>query len=245
MLKKSSARDTLYATPHPPMGGFRFDAQVAAVFPDMINRSVPGYALLTTMLSLLAERYVQPGSRVYDLGCSLGAATLALQSGASGRACRWLAVDQSEAMCTACRTHLAAAGGEEVEVMCADIRTLEIKDASLTILNFTLQFIPPSARLEILCRIYRGLRPGGVLVLSEKLLFAPPQATELVELHHAFKRANGYSELEIAQKRAALENVLVPDSLEQHQQRLREAGFRNSALWFQCLNFASILAWKT
>jgi len=113
------------------------------------------------------------------------------------------------------------------------------------VLNFTLQFIDPSERLVLLEKIYQGLRPGGVLLLSEKLKFDDDEEqTLLTDLHHAFKRANGYSDMEIAQKRTALENVLIPDTVEQHQARLAEAGFASYRLWFQCLNFASLLAIK-
>jgi tRNA (cmo5U34)-methyltransferase len=242
-MSKPAARDTIYALPQPTLDSFCFDARVAAVFPDMINRSVPGYALLTEMLALLAQRYVQPESAVYDLGCSLGAATVSMQRGAGRRACRWVAVDNSPAMCARCRTQMDAAG-VEVDIECADVSAITVYNASLVVLNFTLQFIAVPARLTLLRSIYHGLRPGGVLVLSEKLALDTVIAPELGELHLAFKRANGYSELEIAQKRAALEHVLLPDSLEQHQQRLQEAGFAHSVVWFQCLNFVSMLAWK-
>jgi tRNA (cmo5U34)-methyltransferase len=233
-------RDTLFASPDAP-GAFQFDAQVAAVFPDMIQRSVPGYAQLTALLSLIAERYVQADSRVYDLGCSLGASTLAMAQ--RSPPCRFIAVDNAEAMVSRCRQSLA---NVNADVLCADIRDIDIQNASVVILNFTLQFIAPEHRLAMLEKIQRGLRPDGVLVLSEKLAFEQAQtAAELIELHHAFKRANGYSDLEIAQKRTALENVLRPDTLETHHQRLVQAGFARSVTWFQCFNFSSILAWKT
>ena len=110
-------------------------------------------------------------------------------------------------------------------------------------LNFTLQFIPREQRLDLLTRIRRALLPGGALILSEKLRFADDQEQALLtDLHIAFKRANGYSELEIAQKRSAIENVMKPDSLEEHRTRLAEAGFSKVVPWFQCLNFASLIA---
>ena len=125
----------------------------------------------------------------------------------------------------------------------ADILALEFQPASLVALNFTLQFIAPEQRLELLTRIRQALLPGGALILSEKLRFADEVEHELLgELHLAFKRANGYSELEIAQKRSAIENVMKPDSLEQHRERLLAAGFSKVVPWFQCLNFASLIA---
>jgi tRNA (cmo5U34)-methyltransferase len=130
-----------------------------------------------------------------------------------------------------------------VEVLEADICQLEFQPASVVALNFTLQFIPREQRLELLSRIRRALRPGGALILSEKLRFADAEEHALLtDLHIAFKRANGYSELEIAQKRSAIENVMKPDSLEEHRERLLAAGFSKVIPWFQCLNFASLIA---
>ena len=242
----TATRDDLYAEPVTRLTPFRFDAQVAAVFPDMIRRSVPGYELVTGLLSLLAARYAQPASRVYDLGCSLGAATLALRGGVPHADCRLVAVDNAAAMVDGCRRNLAASPSPiETEVIHADLREVDITDASLVVLHFTLQFIPPAQRPALLAKIHAGLRPGGVLVLSEKLVFADPSVqAEYTELHHAFKRANGYSELEISQKRTALEKVLEPSSPEQYQEYLHATGFTRSQVWFQCLNFASWLAWK-
>jgi tRNA (cmo5U34)-methyltransferase len=120
-----------------------------------------------------------------------------------------------------------------------------MQQASVIVLNFTLQFIEPAARQALMQRIYEALLPGGILVLSEKIKFADPaEQAFMTELYMEFKRANGYSELEISQKRSALENVLIPDTIATHQQRLSLAGFTHSSVWFQNLVFASILAVK-
>ncbi|MFZ5653743.1 MAG: carboxy-S-adenosyl-L-methionine synthase CmoA [Pseudomonadota bacterium] len=239
-----SERDRLFARPLAEIAGFRFDHRVAEVFPDMIRRSVPGYETIVAMTGTLAERYAQPGTRCYDLGCSLGASTLALRQGLGDRDCTIVAVDNAPAMIERCRRILAAdAGRAPVDLRTADLRELEIANASLVVLNFTLQFVPPAERAPLIRRIRAGLVPGGVLVLSEKIAFADAELDRLmIDLHHAFKRANGYSELEIAQKRAALEQVLIPETLETHRRRLREAGFAAVDVWFQCFNFASLLA---
>lgn len=133
----------------------------------------------------------------------------------------------------------------DVELRCADIQSLTLENASMAVLNFTLQFVPLSQRLSVLEQIYKGLNPGGVLILSEKVVFDDEPHNELmIELHHNFKRANGYSDLEIAQKRSALEQVLLPESLATHRSRLRHAGFSSVDVWFQCFNFASLIAIK-
>jgi len=237
-------RDKLYQDPEQPTTGFVFDRQVAQVFPDMIRRSVPGYATVINMVSVLAARYVQPGSVCYDLGCSLGASSLALGQGISVPECRILAVDNSPDMLEQARQQPQfRQSATPIEWVCADIREVPIENASMVILNFTLQFVPPVDRLPLLRRIHQGLRPGGLLLLSEKISFEDPEQERLqTEMHHAFKRANGYNELEISRKRSALENVLIPETLASHRTRLREAGFSRTDLWFQCFNFVSLVA---
>lgn len=239
-----SDRDSLYDTPQPMLVDFAFDEKVAAVFPDMIRRSVPGYGEVIALLGLFAERYAQPGSTLYDLGCSLGAATLSLRRRLRAADCRIVAVDNAPAMAARCREHVAAdSATAPVEVVCADLREVPIEDASVVVLNFTLQFLTPAERLPLLKRIRAGLRPGGVLVLSEKVVAEAPAEQQFLEtLHLEFKRANGYSELEISQKRSALERVLAPESVAVHRKRLAEAGFGASHLWFRSLNFVSLAA---
>ncbi len=238
--------DRIFAEPQDAISGFTFDARVVSVFPDMIKRSVPGYATIIHMIGQIAERYAQPATRVYDLGCSLGAATLAMRHRIAAADTEIIAVDNSAAMIEQCRAVLAADSGlVPVHLVCADIDDVRVNNASVCVLNFTLQFIPLQQRQSLLERIAGGLNAGGVLILSEKIAFADPEHQQLMtELHHNFKRANGYSDLEIAQKRAALENVLVPETLEQHRTRLLKAGFRSVDVWFQCFNFASVIAFK-
>jgi tRNA (cmo5U34)-methyltransferase len=240
------SKDAIYASPQEHIVDFAFDERVASVFPDMIRRSVPGYGDIIALLGLFAEQYAQAGSNLYDLGCSLGAATLSLRRRITAPDCRIVAVDNAEAMVDRCRENIAAdLSPTPVEVHCVDIRDVHISNASVVVLNFTLQFLPPKERLALLHRIHQGLLPGGVLVLSEKTRFADEPSQQFQEaMHLAFKRANGYSAMEISQKRQALENVLIPETLEQHRERLLEVGFSRVEPWFQAFNFASIAAFK-
>jgi len=242
----SDSIDRIYAQPHEEVTGFRFDERVVAVFPDMIKRSVPGYSTIIHMIGQIAERYAQTGTNLYDLGCSLGAATLSMRHRIAAADTRIVAVDNSPDMIERCRTVLAADSGEvPVQLICANLQDVVIEQASVSVLNFTLQFIPLAERDALLQRIAQGTVAGGVLILSEKIAFEDEEhQTLMTELHHNFKRANGYSDLEIAQKRTALENVLIPETLKTHQQRLLQAGFRSVDCWFQCFNFASIIAFK-
>lgn len=239
-------RDTLFAAPIASLGDWTFDERVAEVFPDMIQRSVPGYSNIISMIGMLAERFVQPDSHIYDLGCSLGAATLSVRRNIKSSGCKIISVDNSPAMIERCRRHIDAFRADTpVEVIEADIRDITIENASMVVLNFTLQFLEPEERQTLLTRILSGMRPGGALVLSEKFSFSDAQVGELLfNMHHDFKRANGYSELEISQKRSMLENVMLTDSVETHKARLRTAGFEHVELWFQCFNFGSLIALK-
>ena len=239
------AKDKIYSLPLDKVGDFKFDDQVVRVFPDMISRSVPGYGSILSMIGELAEQYVVPGSQVYDLGCSLGACTLLISSRIPPN-CTIHAVDSSVSMINELSKKLLSQKKPcEIKLLCEDIREVPIQNASLSILNFTLQFVPQEQRETLLGKVAAGTIEGGALVLSEKIRFPDPAQQELLtELHHAFKRANGYSDLEISQKRSALEKTLIPEQLETHLERLQRVGFKVATCWFQCFNFVSILAVK-
>ncbi len=242
-----SKTDNIYSKPLEQVGGFTFDEQVAQVFPDMIKRSVPGYEKIINTIAMITQRYAADHSNLYDLGCSLGAATLSMRRGLSNRKdCQIIAVDNSQAMVERCQQYIHAYKSDTpVEVLCDDICNIKIVNASVVVLNFTLQFLTPEKRLDLLTNIYNGLLPGGILVLSEKFVFDDPVSHQLlIDLHLDFKRSQGYSELEISQKRSSLENVLIADTLEQHYQRLQKAGFTHNNLWYQCFNFGSIISIK-
>jgi len=240
-------KDTLFAEPLLAVKGFRFDEKVADVFTDMIQRSVPGYGTILSMIGDIAERFVQDDSICYDLGCSLGAATLAMRHRIKAKHCRVVGIDNSAAMVSRCRKTIARDSAQvPVEITQQDIQEADINNASMVVLNFTLQFLDPSQRQTLINRIYAGLKPGGILLLSEKIEFTDTDHQQLMTtLYHNFKRANGYSDMEIAQKRTALENVLITDSLDTHRTRLKTAGFASADVWFQCFSFASMIAIKS
>ena len=237
-------KDSLYAEKQNQVTPFRFDKAVAAVFDDMLERSVPGYRTTISMIGLLAERYSRADSICYDIGCSLGAATLAMRKNIKQPGCSIVAVDNSEPMIEKCRTRIEADTSQvPVKLICADIQDVVIENGSIVVLNFILQFIELKKREALLNKICSGMVQGGVLILSEKVSFDDRQEEALnIEMHHAFKKAHGYSDLEISQKRTALEKVLIPETLQTHQQRLKKAGFSTSTVWFQCFNFMSIAA---
>lgn len=239
-------KDNIYATDEAREGPFAFDAAVAGVFADMLERSIPGYAASIQAIGTLAAKHVQAGSLCYDLGCSLGAATVAMRDNISAADCKIIAVDNSPAMVERCRDLLAAnANGPAVSVLEADVRQVEISRAAMVVMNYTLQFLPPAERPDLIRKIYAGMLDGGVFVLSEKVIDDDPEIENvLVDLHHDFKRRNAYTDIEISRKRKAIENVLLADTVNLHLQRLREAGFRHIGIWLRVFNFISIVAIK-
>ena len=240
------SKDLIYSKQQESISDFQFNSDVVAVFPDMIKRSVPGYSTIIDNIGQIAQQFALPDSRVYDLGCSLGAATLSVRKYLTTENVSVIAIDNSPDMIKRCQDHLAAFKSNiPVNVIEADILETPIENASVVILNFTLQFIEPDQRRRILENIYSGLMPGGVLVISEKVSLGHSVGDEaIIDLHHEFKRRNGYSELEISQKRTALENVMKLESLPLHLNRLKDVGFDEALTWFQCFNFASMLAIK-
>lgn len=239
-------KDRIYAAPRDEPEDFCFDNQVAEVFTDMINRSVPGYPLMLDMIGVIARQKAQPGSLCYDLGCSLGASTLSLRHNVPSESCKIIAVDNAPAMVERCKINIECDNaGIPVEIRCEDILCTPIENASLVVMNLTLQFIAPDKREQLLSRIFQGLNSGGALILSEKIHTHEQQDQSLLtDLHHHFKRLQGYSDLEISQKRSALETVLLAESLQTHTDRLKRVGFSQVTCWFQCFNFISVLACK-
>ncbi|ASJ74523.1 carboxy-S-adenosyl-L-methionine synthase CmoA [Granulosicoccus antarcticus] len=256
----AGVRDSLFAAPLGDIEGFRFNQSVVDVFPDMLRRSVPGYESIIAQSALLASRYVQPNSHLYDLGSSLGATSIAMRDAlmkkeaASSIGCQIHAIDNAGAMIAASRQLIELHDGQKtaqtqqavpIVLHEANLEEHPLTDASVVAMNFTLQFVNPDARSDLMQKIATALRPGGVLILSEKVRFDDAIVNDMhIDMYHAFKSRNGYSDLEISQKRTALENVLVPDTLEQHRDRLLGSGFAHCTVWFQCFNFASLIAIK-
>ena len=242
----TSSKDQIYAGNLANREAFKFDDAVADVFDDMINRSVPGYRTITKMSGLIASAYSLSNSNLYDLGCSLGSSTLEMRSQDLPENCKIKAIDNSESMLNKFKQAIAEDKNNiPVDFQRIDLEDAKITNASIVLLNWTLQFIAKENREQVIQNIYNGLLPGGVLLLSEKILIEDPELNQInIELHESFKKANGYSTLEIARKRAALDNVLIPESLTQHKERLLLCGFKTCDIWFRYFNFASLIAIK-
>lgn len=236
--------DQLFSRINPETGGFSFDENVAEVFDDMIARSVPLYAEVQQLIPTLALLRDEPTIRVVDLGCSTGTSLIALAQALPEVDLELIGVDNSPAMLAECERKLDRLGlNRRVSVFEADILDFEFEPASIVLMNYTLQFVPIESRLGLLQRIRRSLLPGGFLVMSEKFVHEDVRVDQaLVELYFDYKRRRGYSELEIARKRDALENVLVPFSVKENEKLLEEAGFEEFELILKWFNFGSFLA---
>jgi tRNA (cmo5U34)-methyltransferase len=238
------ARDELYRNGdlHP----FEFNERVAEVFDDMLARSVPSYAQVIGMTGELLARSLRSGDRVYDLGCSTGNTLLELARRMEGLDLAYVGLDNSPAMIEkATRKAELFCKSDRLRFVQEEITRAELEEAGAIILNYTLQFVAPERRRNFLCRVHAALRPGGLLILSEKVLAPGPELNRaFVDIHLDFKRAQGYSEIEIARKREALENVLLPLTAEENRALLAAAGFREIETFYRWFNFVSLVAVK-
>lgn len=237
-------RDDLFI--QPPETDFRFDRQTAAVFDDMIHRSVPMYGEMQRMTGEIAADFAQTGSSLFDLGCATGNTLLHLDD-LIDPTLRFVGVDNSDDMLSQARGKLAhLPSGRPCELLMADLhRSQVVEDASVVVMNLTLQFIRPLHRDKVIRNVVDGLRDQGCLILIEKLIFNDSLFNRLfIHYYYNLKKRQGYSESEIAHKREALENVLVPYRPEENREMLSSAGFRHVEEFFRWYNFCGLLAVK-
>ena len=225
---------------------FRFGAGVARVFDDMVNRSVPFYGEIQRMMAELAATHAVQGTDVYDLGCSTGTTMIGMNA-LVDPGIRFIGIDDSLEMLDKCRFKLDAAGFQRsFELHCLDLnKPVTLSNASVVVLCLTLQFVRPIHRQQLLRNIFDGMIGGGVLILVEKVLAEEGNLNrDFINYYYNYKRRNQYSELEISQKREALENVLVPYKLSENIAILRDAGFAHCEVFFKWYNFAGLVAVK-
>ncbi len=222
---------------------FEFDDKVAAVFDDMVSRSVPYYKEVQELIVSFALKHLKSGDSVYDLGCSTASTLLALEQ-ASELQLNLNGIDNSEAMIEKAKGKLLAYGsGIHLDV--GDILKTPFQASQMIISNYTLQFIRPLKRSELVKKIYDALEPGGVFIFSEKVIVEDKVIDkEFIDLYYDYKEQQGYSKFEIAQKREALENVLVPYTYDENVEMLKEAGFEMVDTLFRWVNFTTFIAKK-
>ena len=231
-------KDTIFAKNSPQ--NFQFNSRVAAVFDNMIQRSVPGYVNISDMCAIIATHFLKHGDTCCDFGCSTANTFKCIANMSPPLPnVHFIGVDNSQAMLDQARQSLGVEK-QNIELIHADIIQWQPPKMRLAFCNFTLQFIAINKRAEVLRKIYRALEPNGILVLSEKVV----SSKLLIKLHEQSKLSNGYSHTEIVKKRDSLEDFLVPESETTHYKRLREVGFNSVEFWFRCFNFISFIAIK-
>ncbi len=236
-------KDKLFEKSLDEVTPFCFDKKVAEVFDDMASRSIPLYASIRNWQVKVVERMYLPHSTIYDIGCSTGNTLIEIRK--LFRPFHMVGVDPSQDMLNVCSRKFADLGMEEVELLNEYAQDVDFKNAGVILMNYTLQFIPAQDRLDLLKKLYDALLPGGIFLFSEKVVEPTKMMQDLeTDLYYDFKRINGYSELEIAHKREALDQVLVPDTIDAHLLRLKDAGFEEVMLWNKWFNFASFIAVK-
>ena len=239
------ASDKLYAVPRPLVSDFNFGADTANVFDEMLVRSVPFYTEIQRMIGEIVGDFAVGGTNVYDLGCSTGATFRMLRD--LDKDVNFVGLDSSAEMLERAHEELREAKfTRRYELQRKDLNDeFKIENASVVIMNLTLQFVRPLFRERVMQRIFDGLNHQGCLILVEKVLADESLMNRLfIKYYYDLKRRNGYSDIEISQKREALENVLIPYRLSENQLLLQNAGFRCSEVFFKWYNFCGLLGLK-
>lgn len=232
-------KDTIFRTKLKSIPPFQFDEKVAKVFDNMVSRSVPFYEETIFLIGDILKNQKRK-LMIYDLGCSTGTTIHYLDKHLTGAS--FIGIDNSPAMIEKAKKKLKKCNAE---LLVADINEVDFKKCDAVIMNYTLQFLPVKKRALLLKKIYHSLRPGGIFILSEKLIAKDSLINDLlVELYYEFKERNGYSKLEIAQKREALLNFLVPLTQEHQLKAIKGAGFKKSELIFRWYNFSTFIGIK-
>ncbi len=243
---KTMATDDIFRNKFEKSSDFRFDATVVNVFDNMVVRSVPFYLEIQRMITELAKDYAKPQTSLYDLGCSTGTTMISLNK-ILDDSISFTGIDNSPQMLETCRANFIKEGFKRYfELHAFDLnKSVEIKNASVVILCLTLQFVRPIYRKRLLKSIYDQMNSEGCIILIEKVLADHTEFNrQMIKYYYDFKRRNNYDELEISQKREALENVLIPYKLSENIEMLTEEGFMAPEVFFKWYNFAGIIAFK-
>ncbi len=225
---------------------FSFNEQVAEVFDDMLERSVPCYRQVMEMTAKLISPFISDQDHIYDLGCSTGKPLITLASHIGNDTINYTGIDNSQAMINKARRRAELfTTSEKINFILGDITSAPLKPCKVILLNYTLQFLRPLKRSQLLEKTYQALQPGGVLILSEKTISHHSKINRVfIDLYFDFKRQQGYSEIEITKKRETLENILIPFSIRENLKMLTDAGFPQCETFFQWFNFTSFIARK-
>lgn len=240
-------RDEVFREKYSKPSDFKFSSKVAGVFDDMVNRSVPYYEEMQRMVAELAADHAKPGAPIYDLGCSTGTTMIHMDQTVA-EDIPFVGIDDSRDMLDKCKIKLEKANMKRpFDLVVGDLnKEIKIENASVVVLVLTLQFVRPINRERLVKQIFDGLQSDGALIIIEKILAEDSRFNrDFIKYYYEMKRRHHYSEMEIAQKREALENVLIPYKLSENITLLRDAGFEHCEVFFKWYNFTGIIAKKS
>jgi tRNA (cmo5U34)-methyltransferase len=222
---------------------FEFDEEVASVFDDMLDRSVPYYKESLEITIDFALKYLNKDDKVYDLGCSTASTLINLAQNSKIKL-NLIGIDNSNAMIKRAKIK-SQAYGVDLNFICDDIFNINMDNSKVIIANYTLQFIRPLQREKLIKKIYNSLVDGGIFIFSEKIILDDKILNKhCIDKYYDFKKTQGYSEFEISQKREALENVLIPYSEDENKKMIKDTGFKSCETIFKWINFATFIAIK-
>ena len=238
-------RDEVFKKESEGLNSFRFNANVAAVFDDMASRSIPMYRMMyESLVKWAAKAPISNCNRIYDIGCSTGTG-ICLLANHLQRQCQFIGIDTSIDMLNAAKAKLSEIGNHEIALVHNDAVNYEYEPTSLVILNYTMQFLPISMRERLLQKISDALIPGGILFMSEKLT---PEGNSLKkpieQIYDEYKRSHGYSDIEILEKKKALQDFLIPITEQEHRASLQSVGLTEHETILKWHQFATFIAIK-
>lgn len=240
-------KDKLFQDPGKRQADFAFDEEVTAVFGDMLERSIPFYFEIQNMIVDLTEEFAAPNTAVYDLGCSTGTTLALLGRRLHDKAIRLHGIENSGPMLKKAEENLNALKIENFLLERQDLNNgVKMENATVVILNLVLQFVRPLNREKLIKDVFGGLCDNGCLILVEKVTGTDPRLNrKFIDCYHEFKKRNLYTDMEIARKREALENILIPYRMEENIELLRRNGFQTVDTFFRWFNFCGLIALKT
>ncbi|STA73987.1 methylase [Campylobacter lari] len=221
---------------------FEFDKSVASVFDDMVSRSVPFYTQNLKLIVELIDHFAPQNAKICDLGCSTASLLLALYE--KRKDFLLSGVDEANAMLEIAKNKCQAFGAR-VEFYQKNLDDFDFFKNDVFIATYTLQFIRPPKRQELVDKIYQNLNENGMFVFSEKILYEDVKiAKKMIQIYEQYKLEQGYSKLEISSKREALENILIPYTQNENITMLKKAGFSKVESVFKWVNFETFIAFK-
>jgi tRNA (cmo5U34)-methyltransferase len=233
--------DNLFDISH--QGKFTFNEDVANVFDDMLNRSIPFYIDNLKLNAKILSKYIKDGDKIYDIGSSTLNFLLYFEQNFNIKA-KLIGIDSSKPMIIKAKSKIKAYNSN-INLIFGDIENITIEKSQAIISNYTLQFIAKDKRSKVIDKIFNSLNKNGIFLISEKVISNNQKLnTSLIEIYHNYKQENGYSTTQIEKKKEALENILVPLSLDENISMLKNAGFKEVEVLFKWANFSTFLAIK-